>query len=484
MRVRGRVRVEPSGPVPCDLAIFGEIPRFEEQQQGRGFVGKSGKELWSGMSRWCGLSREQFYISNLVKEGLPKSRDPKPAEIAAALLEFVDELERVRPKIVVTAGAFATRALLGRGVRIADVHGIPHRAEIGGRQFLCHPIYNPAAGLHNKGFLSAFAFDLDHLNALLRGNLRPWAPSDRPVCCSWLSEALWARRKAPFGTVVAVDTEGWVSKPWGLSFSVDGERAYLIRASEKALLREFGEWLRDKVVVGHNFIHDVPVLRAMGVEVGAFHDTQVLGYHDMIRTGSGVLEAESQNLGTLAYREVGMVLRELEDLPGVDFETQMIPYSDEVRDYAGADAIATRRLFDVYARRGVVDTDAYQIDMGQVPLVEEMIATGIPFDRDDAIDYYYEVLGKLSDASKELKAQAARFGNRDFNPASHLQVREILTKRLGLRIRKRTKGGQTSTNEKALADFKNEPFVERLQTFRELNKLKGTYLLPLLKELQ
>jgi DNA polymerase I-like protein with 3'-5' exonuclease and polymerase domains len=233
----------------------------------------------------------------------------------------------------------------------------------------------------------------------------------------------------------------------------------------------------------HNGLHDVPVLRAMGVEVGPYHDTQVLAYHEMIRTGCGVLEAESQNLGTLAYRECGMRLGELRDIPGVDFETQTIPYSEEVMRYAGEDAVATWRLFDVYKQRGLLEQQAYQIDMGQVPLIEQMIRTGIPFDADATLDYYMGVLDKLDTITGELRAKAARLGNHDFNPGSHPQVRELITKRIGLRIRKRTRGGLASTNEKALADHKAHPFVEAIQSRRELDKLRSTYLAPLLEEL-
>ena len=474
--------VPPSGPVPNDLAIFGEAPGFEEQLAGEGFVGKSGQQLWADMQRIVGLTRDDFYISNIVKDGLPKNRDPKPAEIAAAMPEFFDELERVRPAVVVTAGGFSTRAMLGQ-VRMDMVHGIPHPTEIAGCEYICLPIYHPAAGLHNKGFLAAFAYDLGRLAAFLENNIDAWAPSGRLAETSWLSEAPAALPKA-FKGVVALDTEGWTARPWGLSFSFDGEYGWVIKASETDLLRRFAIWLKGKTIVMHNGIHDLPVLRALGIEVGAYHDTQVLAYHDIMRTGSGVLEAEAQNLGTLACRECQLQLGELTDCAGVDFSEQFIPYTDEVMHYAGMDPIATWRLFKVYEQRGLVNSRPYQIDMGQVPLVELMIATGIPFDTDETLDLYTDVLGKIDAVSTELKAKAARYGNRDFNPGSHPQVRELLTKKLGIRPRKRTRGGLASTSEKALADFKDDPFVGKLQEYRELIKVKGTYVEPLLEALQ
>lgn len=477
------MRVEPDGPVPCDLGLWGEAPGWDEQIQGLGFVGKAGQQLWSDMKRFTGLSRRDFYVSNIVKEGLPKNRDPKPEEISRALPEFLDELELVKPRIVVTAGAFATRAMLG-DVKMADVHGIPHYTEVAGHRYICMPIYHPAAGLHNKGFLAAFAYDLGRFNALLNDDIEPWLEGT-PGHSEWLAKAPRPRQVGISDVnVIAVDTEGWADCPKMLSFCGNGIDAFVIPVQATVALAWFRQWIADKIVVMHNGVHDVPVLRAMGVHsFSSYHDTQVLAYHDIMRTGSGILEAESQNLGTLAYRECGLRLGELSDIKGVDYSTQTIPYTDEVMQYAGEDVIATRRLLAVYLKRGLVGSKPYQIDMGQVALVEQMMTNGIPFNLDAAMDYYGEVLDKLEVVTTDLQKTAARYGNREFNPGSHPQVRELLTKRIGLRIRKRTKGGLASTNERALADHQHEPFVKKLQEHRELNKLRGTYIEPLLEEL-
>jgi len=469
------MRVEPDGPVPCDRVVLGEAPGHEEQMEGRGFVGKAGRELWSGLERFCGLTREQVYVTNVVKDGVP-GKKPKPAEVMAALPELLEELEWVQPKVVIAVGATAANVFLDRP--LADLHGIPHAVTIGGQDLVVHPTYHSAAGLHKKGYLAAFAYDLTQLGALLRGSLPPRKGRSRPPSCSWLQRPYTGPAK-----IVGLDTEGWIDQPWGLSFSPDGQHGYVIRADDRKLLRWFAGWIKDRMAVLHNSLHDVPVLGAMGLELGTWHDTQVLAYHDMIRTGSGVLEAESQNLGTLAYRELGMVLGELEDLPGVDLEARIIPYTDEVMQYAGADAVAARRLYDVYQRRGLLDYQPYQIDMSQIPLVEEMIRTGIPFDLDGAVDYYTSAQEGLASTLTALQKKASRLGNWHFNPGSHPQVRELITKRIGLKVYKHTRGGKVSTSEKALAAHQDHPFVAEVQKYRELQKLLGTYLLPLIEEL-
>jgi uracil-DNA glycosylase family 4 len=471
-------RVNPDGNVPCDLALFGDRPGYEEAMAGKNFAGKGGRQLWADLRRQTGLTRQDFYVSNFCKVSANQNK-LKAGEIAEALPEFLDELERVRPRVIVTTGSQVTKILLGSRAKLADVHGIPHEVEIAGREYTVFPVYG---GLVSKGFVAAANYDLDRFSAFRKGRLRPWA-AGAPVRCSWFSRdaARFCESLQPY--VTGLDTEGWDEQPWGLSFSPDGTHGFVIKASDRAGLDWFRRWLKGWVPVLHNGLHDIPVLQALGVSFTEFHDTQVLAYHDIIRTGSGVLEAESQNLGTLAYRYAGQGLGELSEIAGVDFKTRTIPYTDAVMRYAAEDPAATWRLFEHYKGAGLLDYAPYQIDMGQVFLVEQMIRNGTPFDVDATTDYYADVCDKLADATTDLKSQAARYGNREFNPGSHNQVRDIITRKIGLRIRKRTRSGAASTNEKALADHKNNKFVKRLQDRRELDKLRGTYLVPLLQEL-
>jgi uracil-DNA glycosylase family 4 len=154
--------------------ILGGSPHFEEESGGRMFIGKGGRELWAGLERFTGKLREDFYLSHVVKTGLGKKK-PKPAQIAEGVFELLDEIQAVKPRILIAAGSMAARAILG-DVSLNNVHGIPHTSDIAGHQFTCYPVYDPKAGLANKGFLSGFAYDLKRLAALLRGELPVWAP--------------------------------------------------------------------------------------------------------------------------------------------------------------------------------------------------------------------------------------------------------------------------------------------------------------------
>lgn len=446
-----------------------------------GFNQKAMQELGSA---WERIDLPEAEHCTLLEKMLAKNKDPNGSQIAEAIPALLDKIERIDPDIIMPMGGICTRALLG--VPIVCSHGIAHQVNLAGAERVIFPTYDPAAGIQNKAFFAAFYFDLLQFRKYLDGEIPVWTRSDLSGCVvKWLKSPISASLERDLtrnvGKVIAADCEGWQVKPWGLSFSVDGMTAFVINAADHKALAWFNTFQTGKVLSFHNGLYDVPVFRAMGINVGAYQDTQVLCYHEMMRTGSGVLEQESQNLGTLSYRYLGMELQDLADLPGVDFDAMEIPYSDEVMHYAGMDAISDYRLFQHY--EALSHDPVYQIDMSQVALVEEMITHGMPFDVDATAAYLVEILGKKDLVTTELRDMAARRGNHDFNPGSHPQVRELISKRYGLRIRKRTKGGLASTNEKALAPFKDHQFVEKLQRYRELSKLEGTYLFPLMTEL-
>jgi len=67
------------GPVDADIMFVGEGPGFHEDRQGRPFVGQAGRFLEELIGS-IGLSRDQVYITNVVKYRPPNNREPTPQE--------------------------------------------------------------------------------------------------------------------------------------------------------------------------------------------------------------------------------------------------------------------------------------------------------------------------------------------------------------------------------------------------------------------
>jgi DNA polymerase len=100
------------GDPTARLMFIGEGPGQEEDRQGLPFVGKSGKLLDRLLLEELGLTRDTCYIANVVKCRPPGNRDPKPDEIDACRPYLTQQLDLIRPAVVVTLGRFAAQWLL------------------------------------------------------------------------------------------------------------------------------------------------------------------------------------------------------------------------------------------------------------------------------------------------------------------------------------------------------------------------------------
>ncbi len=160
---QGRTRVVPGeGPDNAEVMFIGEAPGFNEDKQGRPFVGAAGQFLEELLAE-AGLRRDQVYIGNVVKCRPPNNRDPLPTEIAACKSWLDGQIELIHPKIIVTLGRFSM-ARWFPGQSISRIHGQP--AERDGITIV--PMFHPAAALHQQALKATIIDDFRRLPRLLQ----------------------------------------------------------------------------------------------------------------------------------------------------------------------------------------------------------------------------------------------------------------------------------------------------------------------------
>ena len=109
---RNRTQAVPGlGPERAALFWVGEGPGFEEDQQGRPFVGPAG-QLLTRMLKAIELSREEVYITNVVKCRPPENRTPQEDEVQACSFYLKEEIRMVRPVLLVALGKCAAQTLI------------------------------------------------------------------------------------------------------------------------------------------------------------------------------------------------------------------------------------------------------------------------------------------------------------------------------------------------------------------------------------
>ena len=110
------------GRPDADLLFVGEAPGRDEDQQGEPFVGRAG-QLLTKIIESIGLTRDQVYIANVIKCRPPNNRNPELDEVRTCEPFLFQQLDVIRPRVVVALGAFAVRTLLGSDQSISQLRG-------------------------------------------------------------------------------------------------------------------------------------------------------------------------------------------------------------------------------------------------------------------------------------------------------------------------------------------------------------------------
>lgn len=142
---QGRTKVVPGeGPERPRIMFIGEGPGFHEDRQGRPFVGPAGKFLEELLSA-IGLTREQVYITNIIKCRPPNNRDPLPEEVKQCSSWLEQQIDLLAPELIVTLGRHSM-ARFFPGETIGKMHG--RLGVVNGQKVFA--MYHPAAALHQQ----------------------------------------------------------------------------------------------------------------------------------------------------------------------------------------------------------------------------------------------------------------------------------------------------------------------------------------------
>jgi uracil-DNA glycosylase family 4 len=155
------------GTAATEVIFVGEGPGFNEDRQGRPFVGQAGALLTELLAS-VGWSRQEVFTTNVVKCRPPENRDPEPDEIAACAPFLTRQLEALDPALIVTLGRFSM-ARFSPDSRIGQVHGTfrPADAGSGAPSALTFAMYHPAAALHQGSLKETLFRDMAGVPAAL-----------------------------------------------------------------------------------------------------------------------------------------------------------------------------------------------------------------------------------------------------------------------------------------------------------------------------
>jgi DNA polymerase-1 len=267
----------------------------------------------------------------------------------------------------------------------------------------------------------------------------------------------------------------------GLAFSVKSRQAFYVPFPEsqekaRALLDRFKAVLEDDSIekIGHNLKYDILVLKKYDFDVkGPFFDTMIAHY---------LLEPDirKRKMDDLAEMYLNYSPQPISELIGEKGKAQKSMREvdpEQVKEYAGEDADITLQLRHYFAPKIEESGNKSLLEDIESPLMSvlaDMEAEGISLDTKSLERLSSELTDDLIKIEKEIHDLAGM----DFKISSPRQVGEVLFDHLKVVEKaKKTKTGQYATSEDVLDKIRTKhPIIEKILNFRELQKLKNTYV--------
>jgi len=266
----------------------------------------------------------------------------------------------------------------------------------------------------------------------------------------------------------------------GMSFAVEAHKAwYLPFPSDQAAAQQIVEkfrWLfedESKTLIAQNIKYDMQVLKNYNIEIkNKIFDTMVAHF---------LLNADMRhNMNVLAETYLNYSPISIETLIGKKGKDQTSMRDADIAaitEYAAEDADITLQLKEIFApqlRSTETEKLFEEIEIPLIKVLGEMEREGVNLDIQNLRDYSLELEKDIIAVDKEIQALAGT----SFNTSSPKQVGEVLFEYLKIVDKpKKTKTGQYSTGEDVLSKLVNKhPIVNKILDYRELVKLKNTYV--------
>jgi len=156
------------GSFNAEILFIGEAPGFNEDEQGKPFVGAAGK-IFDKLLEHISLSRDEIYITNILKCRPPHNRNPSNEEIKSCTPHLLKQIEVINPKIICCLGNFSTKFIMEKFDLTKEIKGISiihgkifNISNLNGKLKII-PMFHPAVATYNMNKLDILKKDFDIL---------------------------------------------------------------------------------------------------------------------------------------------------------------------------------------------------------------------------------------------------------------------------------------------------------------------------------
>lgn len=486
-----------TGPLEPLFAVIAEAPGSEEDQEGLPLIGPSGRLLWGELEKHS-LSREQAFVTHIVKCRPPNNRTPKASEVRKCrwfLDAELDYLKGTGTRYILALGATAFKQLGGSG-SITEAHGSPYTWE----GFTVFPVIHPTAALRSPQQMARFKEAIAVFSQVVRGKA-PQLPDVEVIVVkddkgldemledlkdketiSYDIESIGLNEQHPRADVICASYCGEPGRAYVVllghpTFKGDRERA------EKALsdLHRKGRW------IAHNGKFDGRYLEGKGITPPLLSRDTIIMAHLLDENLPKNVEAVASR--TLGYPDWGadMKTRFRSIQQAVDKGLDVLPYPPlkELSQYAGLDAAIEYELAHVLwgeMSESLRTMHDFLIDVSAC--LQDVEQTGVWIDRDELqrIERYCEE--QMEEAVNKF-AKATGKDPDEVKLGSSQWLMRVFFGELELPVVEFTENGSGSTNEHSLKRLRSyaPEVVGAVLDFRRYQKWLGSYLRPWSRQL-
>ena len=477
------------GPIGARLAIVGEAPGAQEDQEGKPFVGAAG-ELLNGFLREAGINRNDCYVTNVVKFRPPENDLKRLNEIGVSLadstVELFDELHALKPNCVLALGNTALHALTNKtGVKV--YRGSVLRSS----DFKLKVVatYHPAHLLRQAGsevmdYAARAYVSLDYAKAARESLTPEYHVPDRllNVCRNSLELYRFKRQYAD-KTKVAVDIETYKTIPTCISFAftryhamsvplinmVSENKPEWVPRHELEQMWEFvASILNDPKyeLIGQNFKFDDAKLRSPCCfrPANIYADTMLMAHTLYPEFPLGLAFLASIHTDEPYYKTEGK-----------EFDPRKDTY-DRLYLYNAKDAAITFEVFEEQDKElDEVGLRSFYYDFVNKfhCAYRDMEQVGLLLD----VDRNKELKKKYRAELKEAQSRLDTAVGRHINVASPKQINDLLYRDMGLPLRKDTSEDTIVALQNNVCKVESDKqTLGDILLVRRIRKTLGTYL--------
>lgn len=499
----------PQMPVACPteqsnyrIEVVGEGPGETEDDKGIPFVGKTGKFLREQIPQgW----RSKLYWSNTVRCRPPSNRKPTPEEIQCCSIYQERDFLSIKPHAILAVGDYALK-YFWPNAWITGMRGIPFPIQLkDGSATWCTGIFHPRyvmeserkdydTGKYTNTVLPVFKNDIDNFFERI-----PDFAASPPVIYSPPKNILYPKTEEevynlfdklrdPYG----YDIETFKLKPYKRDARIltaaysDGDTTFSFPVSWPGNINTWGLRAYKNImqrkpkktwIAQHGSFEYIWTQMSTGIYEHNFEDIEVLARLHHKRAGVGSLEKLSRiYLGFDVKALTGLNKDRLLDYP-----------VEKVLEYNALDAWATYVIFYILISL-VTDNDLENyfrlIETCKSTVASEIHGLHVDIKESEKLDRELSVKLNEFELQSKLIPEVREFEKTEhtiFQISAPEQVGHVLVMYCGLQLPKTAKGTQYSTDENDLTPLIGKhPLVDLTLEFREVQKLKSTYITPIL----